>query len=497
MQQRAELNERDRTFIGEKLKNALGAEKVKDDDLSKITYSSDVSPVPPQMPSFVVFPENRDDVVAVLRIANEYKAPITVMSGGVNVVGTTIPVKDGIVVDLHRMNRIIDINTDGGYAVIEPGVNFERFTAALREKGYRCSVPTTPGGATPVGNYLSRPTGSLCNRHLDMLLDLEAVLPDGTILNTGSSAFPNAGSGLRYGPFPDLAGLFCCSYGTLGIVTKAAVRIYPINEANRIVISGFDSFSDAIDYVQDVTLANIAEQCITWSWQFAKSLEVRLEGEKYIVPPEIKTQDPRIPPEGLPYDFVTVFMSGYEETMRSNERVCAKIAKKHNGRMISKKEMKKIAPWTLKGWELLYQEYRTVEPASFGIGKYLAWLTLTEPRQVKEVEKWAMDEFVKFGTLPVCYYTMPMDFGRAHLFRIFCYPDPANDALVKKIADRYREMYQIALERYGGVPQRCKSGFPTLGMVGGFGKAMSKIKEAWDPNGIMSPNMGIYEGVEE
>jgi len=90
-----------------------------------------------------------------------------------------------------------------------------------------------------------------------------------------------------------------------------------------------------------------------------------------------------------------------------------------------------------------------------------------------------------------------MDFGRAHLFRIFCYPDPANDALVKKIADRYREMYQIALERYGGVPQRCKSGFPTLGMVGGFGKAMSKIKEAWDPNGIMSPNMGIYEGVEE
>src|SRR3974377_803163 len=99
-----QLNSTDRGLVGQQLKREMGPEKVKDDELVLVTYASDISPMPAQKPSFVVFPESRDDVVAVLRTANEYKVPVTVMSGGVNVVGACIPVKDGIVIDLRRMD---------------------------------------------------------------------------------------------------------------------------------------------------------------------------------------------------------------------------------------------------------------------------------------------------------------------------------------------------------------------------------------------------------
>jgi FAD/FMN-containing dehydrogenase len=488
------LNENEKRVVCQRLGDAIGAEKVKDDELVLITYAFDVSPVPAQKPSFVVFPETRDDVVAVLQTVNQYKIPVTVMAGGVNVVGACIPEKDGIVIDLRRMDRIIEINTDSGYAVVEPGVNFDRLSAALAEKGFRCGIPTAPGGASPLGNYISRPSGSLANRHLDCIVDLEVVLPDGTFFNTGSSQFPNVGSSLRYGPFPDLAGLFCCAYGTLGVITKAALRIYPINESNRVNLAAFDKFENAVDFVKDLINHNIPEHCIIWNWQLFKAFEVNVVGNEYKVPPETRL-DPRKPPKGLPYNIVTTLMSGYEESMRTNDRICSKVAEKYGGRILSKKEAQTIIPGGLYGWTELYGKYHPLEPTFFGLGQYLAWIVFVEPRVVKDLEKWAVEEFSKFKTSPVCYYSQPFDFGRSMFFRIFCFPDPKNQQLVGHIVNKYREMYEVAMKRYGGVPMRVKSGYPTLELTGGYGNVLTRIKNAFDPNNILSPNTKIFQEV--
>ena len=343
-----------------------------------------------------------------------------------------------------------------------------------------------------MGNYLSRPSTSLATRHLDSIVELEVVLPDGTIFNTGSSMFPNGGSHLRYGPFLDLAGLFCCGYGTLGVVTRASVRIYPINEANRLNLAGFDTYEASVDYVKDLTNNNIPEHCIIWNWQFFKALEAGVVGDEYYIPPEVRL-DPRTPPEGMPYVIVTTMMSGYEESMQTNDKICAKVAEKYGGYILSQEQAEALVPKGLAGWEDLYLRYRPIEPTNFGIGKYLAWIVFTEPKAVKDLEKWAVEEFANFNTAPVCYYSMPFDFGRSMFFRIFCYPDPKNQELVDHIVNKYREMYDVAMKRYGGIPMRVKSGFPHLGVVGGYGTALKKVKQAFDPNDIMSPNMGIYE----
>jgi FAD/FMN-containing dehydrogenase len=479
-------------LVGEQLRARIHPERVKDDPLVLTSYATDLGSAAPRTPAFVVFPENRDDVVAVLQIANEHKIPVAVLSGGVNQVGNCIPPKGGIVIDLHRMDRLIEINTDSGYAVLEPGLNFDRLTAALREKGFRCSLPTAPGGASPLANYLNRPSGSLVNRHLDCIQDLEVVLPDGTVFNTGSSAFPHAGSQLRYGPFPDIAGLFTCGYGTLGVVTKAAVKIYPINESNRVHLAAFDDFASAVDYMKDLINNNVPEHVIIWNWQLYKAFEVALVGNEYHTPKEIRL-DPRKPPAGLPYNIVTTFMAGYEESMQANERICAKVAAKFGGRVLSQEEAKKVVPGGVAGWTELYANYRPVEPTFFGLGKYMVWIVLTEPKAVKELEKWAVDQCAEFDSSPICYYAQPFDFGRAIFFRIFCFADPKNQKLTDRITAKYREMYDVALKQYGGVPMRVKAGFPSLRQVGGYGEALTRIKRVFDPNNILSPNMGLFE----
>ncbi len=479
-----------KTFCKE-LRQAIGADKVKDDDIVLVTYMFDASPVPHRKPGFVVLPENKDDVIATLRLANKYNIPVTVMAGGVSMAGYSIASKGGIVLDMHRMDRIIEINTDSGYAVVEPGCSFDKLTAALREQGFRALIPTAPGSSSAMGNALGRPSNSLCNRHLDAIIDLEVVLPDGTEFCTGSSHFPDAGSSLRYGPFADIAGLYTCGYGTMGIITKAALRIYPINESNRVNVAAFDSFSDAVDFIKDIINNNIPEHCIIWNWQLYETFAVDTSNPETVIPDMLKT-DARKPPEGVPYCIVTSFLSGYEEMMVASERVLYKVARKYNGKTLSEKEIHDLIPIPMARWTQLYANYHQIEPTFFGLGKYMVWIMFAEPKDVKEMEKYAVEELAKLGIAPVCYYSQPFDFGRSIFFRIFAFPNPRDEELIDKVGSKFNEMFTVAMERYGAIPMRHKKQFACIDQTGGFYDVLKRIKKALDPNNILNRDMGIF-----
>lgn len=470
----------------------IGVDKVKDDEAVLVSYSFDSSVVPFSKPALVILPETREDVREVLTTANQRKVPVTVMSGGVNVGGMCIPQEGGIVLDLSRMHRILEVNTDSGYAVIEPGVTFDELTAALSEKGFRCHVPTAPGGATPLGNYLMRPSGSLSNRHLDSILSLEVILADGTIVHTGSDAFPHAGPHMRYGPFPDLTGLFCCAYGTLGVVTKAAIRIYPKSESARVNLAAFDNYESSVKFVKDIVNNNIAEHCIIWHWSFVKSYEIHLRVPKEpIMPPEL-WMDPRKPPKGLPYNIVTTLMSGYEEMMAVAESICAKLASKYGGKVLTSDEMEEISPVALRAWTQSYSEYhqpRMDQAKHFGLGRYFAWICQAEPKDIVKVEKLALEELSELGVAPVTYYSMPFDFGRSMFFRMFTFVDPLNEELIKKVPETFQKIYETAMLRYGATPFRYRRGSVVLQHLGGYRNLLEKIKGAVDPNNILNPNL--------
>ncbi|MFH1117758.1 MAG: FAD-binding oxidoreductase [Pseudomonadota bacterium] len=477
----------------QELRDAIGTEKVRDDNVCMTTYAMDAAPIF-RKPDLVVLPESAEDVRKVLPIANKYRLAVTVMATGINVVGLTVPSEHGMVLDMRRMNKIIEINTDSGYATIEPGVTFEQFTNALRKVGFRCQVCTTHPSASVAANYMMGPSGTFCTRHLDPMIDLEVVFPDGSITNTGSAHFPGSGPHRRYGSGPDLTGLFALGHGTMGIVTKSSVRIYPKTEGNALPMATFPSFEASIRFSQDVVLNNIAEHIIVYSWRMW--LDAYAKGSTTF----------KEPPKGMPYNAVTMRLAGYPGTVETNLKIIEKVAQKYGGTLHSEEEAAKMMLY-YRDFQQWYFDSKTLQitPARLEqlssaarpgtetdeMGLYIAWVVNATPKDVIECEKWAMQKIEDIGLGVPAYYSQPYDYGRSWFLRIFIYPDALDPAVMQKVAATFTGMFDEALARYHATPYRAR-GFgavPWLHGTGEFRNYVKKLKAAVDPNNILNPMM--------
>ena len=183
----------------------------------------------------VVFPGSADEVAQVVRIAARHKIALWTSSTGRNWgYATTLAIDDGaIVMILERMNRIVEVNEELAYAVIEPGVTYAQFNAYLRSKGYRLWIDCTDGSAlgSVLGNALERGIGETpYGDHFGNLCGLEVVLPDGELVNIGGSRQElKTWHTHKWGVGPYLEGLFTQS--NLGIVTQAGIWLMPQPEA--------------------------------------------------------------------------------------------------------------------------------------------------------------------------------------------------------------------------------------------------------------------------
>jgi FAD/FMN-containing dehydrogenase len=492
------LDKREKDIISTGLRDAIGADKVKDDDVVLVAYGSDSSYVPFRKPNWVVLPETTGDVIAILKLANKNIIPVTAFGRGVNIAGYGVPSEGGIVMDLRRMDKIIEINTGSGYAVIEPGVTFDQFAVALARKGFRCPMPTGPGGGSAIGTYLMRPSQNLVTKRLDPIVDLEVVLADGTVFNTGSSHFPHGGSGMRYGPYPDLSGIFCYAYATMGIVTKASVTIYPINEANRVNVAAFDNFPAALDFVKDITDNNIPEHTVIWNFHMGGWTRGN---------PSLAMADPRKAPKGIPYSTVTTMLSGYEETMISHEKVIEKVAAKYGGRILTAKDIENN-PNTAGQWGQIYGEYHPnrrargarpgAAPGGLPAGTWMAmWVVMAEAEAVKNLEKWAVEKVWETTKRPLNYYVHPFDFGRSIMFRIVLMVPRTDQEAVQKVLSMFGEMTNTALDRYGAIPLRHKAYLGNyLDLTGTYADVLGRIKKTLDPNNILNRGIGIFQESE-
>ena len=183
----------------------------------------------------VVFPNSAEEVAGVVRIAARHKIALWPSSKGRNWgYGTTLAINDGaIVMILERMNRIVEVNEELAYAVIEPGVTYEQFNAYLRSKGYKLWIDCTDGSAqgSVIGNAIERGIGETpYGDHFGNLCGLEVVLPDGELVHTGGAI-----NGLKtwhthkWGVGPYLEGIFTQS--NFGIVTQAGIWLMAKPEA--------------------------------------------------------------------------------------------------------------------------------------------------------------------------------------------------------------------------------------------------------------------------
>ena len=182
----------------------------------------------------IIRPGNRDEVQACIRAAYHSGVPVYTVSTGMNWgYGSSVPTADSCVMELRRMNRILDFSEELAYVVIEPGVTQQQLYDFLKSRGSRLWIDAT--GASPdssvVGNTLERGFGHTpYGDHFANVCGLEVVLADGEIVDTGFSRFPGAKAGplYRWGVGPVLDGLF--SQSNLGVVTRMTLWLMPAPE---------------------------------------------------------------------------------------------------------------------------------------------------------------------------------------------------------------------------------------------------------------------------
>ena len=194
----------------------------------------------PRPPEVVVFPESREEVVSVLRFANERRVPVTPFGQGSSLEGHTIPLEGGISLDLGRMDRILEIRPEDMVARVEPGVRRLALEAVLR--GYGLFFPPDPGwDATIGGMTATNASGTNALRYGAMrerVLGLEVVLADGRVIRTGRLAVKSS-AGYNLTP------LFVGSEGTLGVFTEITLRLQPLLESAVAARATFHGVEDA------------------------------------------------------------------------------------------------------------------------------------------------------------------------------------------------------------------------------------------------------------
>lgn len=225
------INKENHAIVKRYLEAALGPEYVSDDPAILECHAKDSSPsgiLLGKRPEFVVLPGNAEDVAAVVKICNRFKKPF--ITGALMYQSTCTPLRPGyVLIDMKRMNRIIEINEKDMYAVVEPLVTFAELNAEAQKRGL--FVQTPPAGmSSVVANHLFAGFTQLSWRFgisTRNILAFEWVLPTGEIVKTGSL---NNGSWIwGEGPGPDLRGLIKGLFGVgsgLGIVTKMAVKLH-------------------------------------------------------------------------------------------------------------------------------------------------------------------------------------------------------------------------------------------------------------------------------
>ena len=219
----------------EALQAALGAEHVCTDAATLDRYSRCTIPWQSHCAA-VIFPGSAQEVSAALRVANQHRLQVWPFSGGRNwgYSSTLAPSNGAVVMLLHRMNRILEVNEELAYAVIEPGVSYGQLNAYLKQRGHKLWIDCTDGTSlgSVIGNALDRGVGETpYGDHFGNLCGVEVVLPTGEIVHVGGNDQdgPKTWHLHKWGVGPYLEGMF--SQSNFGVVTQAGLWLMPEPEA--------------------------------------------------------------------------------------------------------------------------------------------------------------------------------------------------------------------------------------------------------------------------
>lgn len=463
------------SMILSELEDKVGKNNVKIKASVKLAHAVDDYWVPrmwvnrgvkPILPDYVVYPETTEQVRQIVKIANNHKIPLTVWGGGSGSQGGALPIKKGIVLDMKKLNRIIDIN-DSAYTVrAETGIIHQDLEWEVNKHGFSTMhLPASISCAT-LGGFLShRGTGVLSTKYgkiEDLIINMEVVLPNGDIINT--LEVPRNSSG------PDLNQLFCGSEGTLGIITKATIKIFDEPQSRKFRAFMFKNLHDALDAGRKIMIRRLQPSVI------------RVYDEK-----ETANQIERV--LGIKKDgcYLVFGFEGYEEIVDIQEKlavdICKETATEDLGPELGKS-------WWENKYKFFYPPYKMDLPEAFG--------TMDTVATYDKIEKiyWGMKEVAESypGTKFIAHFSHWYEWGCMMYDRFIIHSDyvPEDpDEAIRLYNELWNKSIRVALNNGGLLNEHHGIGLKMSHLMeeqyGPAFQVLKNIKKALDPNQIMNP----------
>ncbi len=237
------------------LETIYPAERLLTRDVELLPYESDGLTAFQSKPGAVVLPVDEEEIIATVRLCHQHEMPFLARGSGTSLSGGSLPIPDGLVIALNRLNRIKRIDPQQRIAVVEPGViNLHITEAAQPYNLYYAPDPSSQSICTIGGNIAFNSGGAHCLKYgmtSNHVLGMKVVLADGTVTQFGSESIEGVGIG------PDLIGLFVGSEGLFGIALEITLRLMPQPELYRTVLAAYDDLGAAGDAVSLVVASGL------------------------------------------------------------------------------------------------------------------------------------------------------------------------------------------------------------------------------------------------
>lgn len=440
------------------------------------------------LPDFVAMPKTTDEVQQIVQLANQYLFPIYPRSFGVNIAGSALPyTAGGVVLDLKRMDRIIEINQDTMTATIEPGVTWGKLRKEANKKGLDVIPIGGPYQTSPVGNHLlTNITLYSSKYHCDRAVTLKAVLPNGKILRTGSWASAVGGDinpYFRYAYGPDMTGMFRGSLGNFGIIVEMVARLRPIAPVEKNLFFGFKELAPCLKAMQAVERLEFSRTC--------QASNNSMTAHLILAPHKIKDTQQRVELMArLPAFQITLGLGGTEEMVAVFENVANTEMAKFGGSSFTLEPhemeiLNQVGEGASRGIMHMYAPHS-------GFAAVIGCLPITHVAEInaivkKIIKKYDLRDPLSGEALDHQLIILPYDrCSTVYVEQEILYDPAADQAHLLPVMQCLRDCYAQIVGKYGAshtIPNK------TLmkNMLPSYVELLTGFKKLVDPNNIMMP----------
>jgi FAD/FMN-containing dehydrogenase len=478
--------------LKEKLIKLVGKDSFFDDTAVLESYSKDFSLVRSGMPNYVVKPKDAEEIKQILKLANKTLTPVIPVSSKVHFNGAAIPKQGGIIVDLSRFNRILEVDTLNRRVRIEAGVTWGQLATQLDKKGFRVIMPLLPHpDRSIVTDTLERevPTNIVYD-YGEPLQSMEVVWPDGEIFRTGSASVngypdsPSKGANPS-GPGIDFYRFLQCAQGTFGIVTWANLKIQYKTKIDKVLFAPVYDLENTIDFLYRLLKLRVGQECL-----LLNNIDLAsILAEKW--PADFEALRSSLPPWTL-----ILVISGMqrrpEEKIQYEENIIADIIKNEypdihldEGLPGNTGLNKKILPLLRKPWPqgkpYWKNRYKGACQSLFFITKpVMAPKFLDIMREIASLYDYPASD--------IGAYIQPIEHNRACQVEFNLFYDGTDEYEKERIASFYSNAASVLLEE-GALFTRPYGELAALvyDKAAGYTMTLKKLKEVFDPNNIMNP----------